>query len=271
MINIVRKILIWICSILCIGSIGVIVKILVIDPMLADNINNEAKNIYHNNENLEPEDKFSELLDINSDIYGWISIENTRIDYPVVKTTHDTTDFYLTHNYKKEKSKYGTIFMDPDCDPVRGIKNTTLYGHHMSDGQMFADLLKYSDLEFYKTHPVIKFDTRLSNGNWKVISVFKTNTREEHGELFNYTRTDFESITDFMDFVNEIKKRSLINTNIDVNADDVLLTLSTCSYEFKDFRTVVVARKVRNLESPDVDVNSATKATNPLMPACYYK
>ncbi|MBQ3092790.1 MAG: class B sortase [Clostridia bacterium] len=273
MTNKIRKILIGICSAVILVSLIILCKILILDPMLADRTNKQAKDIYHSSEQetLAPEDKFKSLQELNSDIFGWIKINNTVIDYPVVWAQDGKAEFYLNHNYKKEKSKYGSIFMDPACDPTYIHRNTILYGHHMADGQMFAELLKYSDLEFYKSHPVIKFDTILSENTWKIISVFKTNTREEHGEIFNYTVADFDSTADFLEFVDEVKKRSLINIPVTVNEDDVLLTLSTCSYEYKDFRTVIVARKVRDQEDPEVETDEATKASNPLMPACYYR
>ena len=265
MSDILKKILSWICYITIIVSLIILAKILIFDPMISNKINNQAKDLYHTvtEEILAPEDKFKPLQELNSDIFGWINIKDTVIDYPVVWARDQKAEFYLDHNYKREKSKYGSIFMDPACDPRSVHRNTTLYGHHMADGQMFAEILKYSDLEY--------FDTILSNNTWKIISVFKTNTREEHGPIFDYTIADFEDTQDFLDFADEIKKRSLINIPVTVNQDDILLTLSTCSYEFKDFRTVVVARKVREQESTEVSVEEATRASNPVMPACYYK
>ena len=107
-------------------------------------------------------------------------------------------------------------------------------------------------------------------GNWKIISVFKTNTLSDQGEIFNYTISNFSNPKNFIEYIEEIKKRSLINIPIVAGADDKLLTLSTCSYEFKGFRTVVVAKKVKEGESLEIDTSLASKSENPLMPQCWY-
>ena len=100
------------------------------------------------------------------------------------------------------------------------------------------------------------FDTLDGQGDWKIISVFKTNTLKEQGELFNYLMVDFANDKDFLDFVYDVKIRSIIDTPVDVGKNDRLITLSTCSYEMKDFRTV--------------DVENAKLSGNPLMPSGYY-
>lgn len=246
-------------------SLGMLIKILIIDPYLLSQSHNEAKNLYY--KDLSVKNRFDSLLKLNNEIKGWIFLSNTHIDYPVVQSTSDP-EFYLYHNYKKEPSRYGSIFIDSGCKLGTDSKNMIIHGHHMRDGEMFADILKLADIEFYKQNPVIEFDTPAESANWKIISVFKTNTLAEHGPVFNYTLSEFASSKSFMNFVSEIKARSLIETHIDVNEDDKLITLSTCSYEFKDFRTVVVARKVRDGESRMVDIENARMATNPVVPEC---
>ncbi len=260
----------WICFVVLIASSGVLLKLLVFDSWNANSIKEDAKGLYYESGKSEEENKFSSLLDENSDVFGWISIEGTNIDYPVLRSPKEDDDFYLYHNYKKEKSKYGSIFLNYNYDDPKEIKNTVLYGHHMADGQMFADLMKFSDVDFYKEHPIIRFDTLNEEGNWKIISVFKTNTLREQGDIFNYTVSSFSNSKKFVDYIEEVKKRSLINVPVIAEADDKLLTLSTCSYEFKDFRTVVVARKVKVGESLEVDTSLASKSPNPLMPQCWY-
>ena len=182
------------------------------------------------------------------------------------------THFYLDHNYKREKSKYGSIFLDPICQLSENPKNCVIYGHHMADGQMFADLMKFSSLDFYKQNPLISFETiKDRNAKWKIFSVFKTNTLASQGKIFYYVVSDFADNNSFLDYVSQIRKRSLLDIPVDVNENDKLITLSTCSYEFQDFRTVVVARRVRNGEDEAVDTSLAAEAKNPLMPECWYK
>lgn len=260
----------WSCCVIFLVSSGIILKLLVFDSLTESKVNESARKLYY-----EPkkENKFSDLLKLNNDIVGWIYIKNTNIDYPVLKSPKDDSDFYLSHDYKKEKSKYGSIFLNYDYNynDSKEVKNTVLYGHHMADGQMFADLIKFSDLEFYREHPIIKFDTLNEEATWKIISIFKTNTLSEHGKIFNYTLQNFSTPKDFLEYIEEVKKRSLINIPVVTGADDKLLILSTCSYEFKDFRTVIVAKKLNKGESLEIDTSLASKAENPLMPQCWYE
>lgn len=264
----IRKLLRGLSIIVFIVCAGILVKLLLIDPYFLNKSNEEVKNIYHT-DGISLEDRFKSLLEINSDIKGWLFISETRIDYPVLQSENDPT-FYLTHDYKKETSRYGSIFIDSSCKLGTNSKNIIIHGHHMRDGQMFADLMKFSDLEFYKQNPIIEFDSVVEKADWKIISIFKTNTLPEQGTIFNYIIPSFGSSQDFLNFVNQVRIRSLIDTPVDVNENDQLITLSTCSYEFTDFRTVVVARKVREGESRVVDTSSAKKASNPLMPKCWY-
>lgn len=249
---------------------GILIKLLIIDPYFLNKYNKEVKNVYHDNASSE-ESKFESLLKINKDIKAWIFLSGTPIDYPVLYS-EDGSNFYLNHNYKKEETRYGSIFIDPTCKNTVNAKNIVVHGHHMKDGQMFAALVKFSDVDFYKKNPVIEFDTPSEESVWKIVAVFKTNTLEKHGKLFNYIISEFNTTSDFLDFVKNIKIRSVIDIPVDINKDDRLLTLSTCSYEFEEFRTVVVARKLREGESRVVEnIDSAKKASNPLMPDCWYE
>lgn len=216
------------------------------------------------------------LLKINDEIVGWIQVNDTQIDYPVLwhKSDDRTYQYYLSHNYKGGYDSFGSIFVDYRCTSGTDSKNVVLHGHHMNDGSMFGELMKYGgttgNLDFYKESPTIEFDTPDGNGVYKIISVFKTSTLSTHGEFFNYMVGDFQNEKDFMNYVYNVRMRSLFNCPVDVNEDDELLTLSTCSYEFTNFRTVVVARKVRVGESAKVDVSKASLNKNPVWPEVYY-
>ena len=153
-----------------------------------------------------------------------------------------------------------------------------MHGHDMLDGSMFAGLLGYSpkgdlkgDLEFYQDHPIIKFNTPDGDAKYKIISMFKTSTRYEHGEFFNYMQGDFNSDAEFMNFVYNMRVRSFFNIPVTCNEDDQIITLSTCCYEFYQWRLVVVARKVRPGEDPNVDVSLASRNSEPLFPDVYYQ
>ena len=204
--------------------------------------------------------KFLPLLEINNDIKGWIT------DLLLQPGENET---YLYTDYQGNSTKYGSIFIDAHCD-ITDCKNIIIHGHHMRDGRMFANLMNYSDLSIYQSAPVITFDTIYEEAQWKVISIFKTNTMEDQGEPFQYLRYSFADDSDFLNYVYQVRERSLIDMPVDVNEDDQLITLSTCSYEFDEFRTVVVARKVRPGEDASVNVSQAAKNPDPLMPDVWY-
>ncbi|MBQ1920909.1 MAG: class B sortase, partial [Ruminococcus sp.] len=219
---------------------------------------------------------WDELLAINPEIVGWIYINDTKIDYPVLwhKSDDMYSQYYLNHNYKGDWDSYGTIFLDyRDLDGTDS-KNVVMHGHHMNDGSMFGNLMSYAgmsgNLDFYGEAPIIEFDTPKADGKYKIISVFKTNTLSSQGEFFNYLRADFQNEKDFMNYVYDVRVRSLINCPVDVNEDDELITLSTCSYEFTNFRTVVVARRVRIGEKAEVDTSKASINDNAVWPEVYY-
>ena len=252
------------------ASVYFILDILVFSSVKTKNDVQDVKEVYYEHPESPMNEKLEELRKINPDICGWIKIEGTVIDYPVLYHPEDT-DYYLLHNYKKEDSRYGCITVDARCYESVKSKNVILHGHHMKDGQMFADLLKFDDVKFCKKHPVIQFDTVDSTAKWKIFAVFKTNTLPEQGEIFDYCVTNFPGKSDFTQYVKEVRKRSMIEFPTDVKFTDQILTLSTCSYEYKDFRTVIMARKLRKNESEDANTDKIKVAENPVMPECWGK
>lgn len=203
------------------------------------------------------------------DLKGWIEVPGTRINYPILQSPNpNDNEYYLYRGIDGKNNKNGSIFFDLR-DDISSIdsknRNLLIYGHHMKSGEMFADLMKYDSVEFYKQSPVIRMDTIYHPGLWVVISVMKCNTLESHGEPFYFAKTDFADDAEFEQFISDVKARSMIDTPYTATAEDELMTLQTCSYEYKGFRTVIVARKLRKNEDT-VDVSTATKAENPIMP-----
>ena len=224
-----------------------------------------------------PSEDWDALKKVNNEIVGWITLKGTPIDYPVLLHKGDdiSSQYYLSHSVKKEWSDYGTIFVDYRSTQGTKSKNVILHGHNMLDGSMFHELVNFSNglspnLDYYKKHPIITFNTPDGDAKWKIISVFKASTLFEHGEFFNYMQGKFNSDAEFMNFVYNVRIRSLYNTPVTINENDQILTLSTCSYEYKNFRTVVVARKVRPGEDETVDVSKATANSSPYYPEIYY-
>ena len=214
---------------------------------------------------------FDPLLKINSDTMAWINIPNTKINNPVCQT--DNNDYYLDHNFKKEKSRYGTLFFDyRDIISAEGSsKNLVIYGHNMKDGNMFADLLKYKNLSFYKQNPTFTLTTRYTQSEYRVFSVFLINSKpnDDNGYLYNFLRNSFVDDDSFNAWINEARKRSLIGKTVNVDEGDEILTLVTCAYDFKDARLVVMARKTREGEGK-VNTYEAFINTNPLYPQIWY-
>ena len=219
---------------------------------------------------------WGELAKINKEIVAWVNIPNTVVNYPVLKHQGDNinSQYYLHRNYDGSYLYAGSIFIDYRSSQGAKSRNVITHGHHMNNGSMYAALLKYGkysgNVSAYKNAPTIFFNTPEGNEQWIIFSVYKTNTLNQHGDFFNYLQGDFSSDAQFMNYVYNVKIRSLINVPVPINENDRIITLSTCSYEFKDFRTVVVARKVRPGENVSGYVNSATVNSRPVWPQVYY-
>lgn len=214
--------------------------------------------------------KYAYLYAINQDLVGWIKIPNSLIDVQVVQAADNAT--YLKQDFYGNYSRYGCPCMDYRNDPKYLNKNTILYGHHMSDGLVFADLKKYKDIEGFQASPVIEFDTLYRSYRFKVYAAFITNSKEsdDNGYIFNYTVTDFGSNDKFMEYMAAVDERKLYSTGVDVQPDDKIITLQTCTYEFSDARLVVVGRLLRENESTSIDTSLAVANENPRYPQAWY-
>lgn len=281
-----RKVVVLLAIVAFIGALVYVLDFFIFAPMQNNSVNAEIQEIAYNGDTSETTadgkpasaQNWKALKKINKEIVGWISLPDTVIDYPVLERKGDdaTYQYYLKHTYKDVYSEYGSIFVDYRSKQSVNSKNVILHGHNMRDGSMFHELLNYcndlkGNLEYYKKHPVITFNTPEGDAKWKVISVFKTSTRFEQGEFFNYMQGEFGSDAEFMNFVYNMRIRSMFNIPVMTNEDDQILTLSTCSYEFYEWRTVLVARKVRPGEDDTVDVQLATLNPSPLFPEVYYE
>ena len=212
------------------------------------NETNLNENIQENTENKPIETErmiqVKTLQETNQDIVGWLEIENTSINYPVLQGRDN--EYYMTHNYKKEKSKNGSIFLNKDYAWNIPSNNLLIYGHNLNNGTMFQELLKYSDESFYKKHPTIRFTTENEDSEFEIISVFKSRVyySSEKNVFRYYYFINPESETEYNDYVKNAKNASLYNINSSATYGDQLITLSTCSYHVKDGRFAVVAKKI---------------------------
>ena len=190
--------------------------------------------------------QLEELQKENEEIIGWLEIEGTNINYPVLQASDN--DYYLTHNYKKEKSSTGSIFLDKDFDLINGSSNYLIYGHRSKSGLMFEDLMKYAKEDFYKEHTKVKFTTNKDDSLYEILSVFYSRVyyKSEKNVFRYYYFVNANNEQEYNDFVNNAKKVSLYDTDVTANYGEQLLTLSTCEYSQEDGRFAIVCKKVEN-------------------------
>lgn len=188
-------------------------------------------------------EQVKELKKENEDVIGWLEIKDTNVNYPVCQGTDN--EFYLTHNYKKEKITGGSLFLDKSYDFSVPSSNLLIYGHRNKKGIMFEDLLKYKDEEFYKEHPTIRFTTTEDDFDYEIISVFysKVYYQDEKNVFRYYYFINAENEEEYKEYVNNAKKASIYDTGKTAEYCDQLLTLSTCEYSQQNGRFVIVARK----------------------------
>ena len=188
-----------------------------------------------------------ELKKQNSDIVAWLEIANTKIDYPVLQTTDN--EYYMTHTYQKEYSADGSIFLDKDYNWDLPSSNLLIYGHNNRNGNMFEELLKYEDENYYKEHPNIEFTTVDEDCEYEIISVFKSRVyyKSEQNVFRYYFFINAENEEEYNYYVDESKKSSLYDTGKTAEYGEQLLTLSTCEYSQEDGRFVIVAKKINKI------------------------
>lgn len=199
--------------------------------------------------------KFKPLLEMNDEVVGWLRIADTPVDYPVVQTGDN--EYYLTHDVKKEENITGSIFMDYR-NPIKGYnRNTILYSHSMKNGTMFGAVLRYESRWNFENKPIIEFDTLYGDEEWEIFSAYKTDTS------FDYIRTEFDSDEDFQAYLDGVKAKSLHESDVEVTAQDRILTLSTCYHGLKDGRFVIHAKLLRK-DSADAESGGEADATETL-------
>lgn len=186
--------------------------------------------------------EFQELYKKNSDLVGWLKIDGTRIDYPVMQNQHDA-QYYLNHNFDKEKNKNGLPFLD-EHSHIDGSDILLIYGHHMNSGMMFADLMKYKSESYYKEHTTFQFSTLYKKEEYEIVAVILSKVYRKNDDIFKYYQiAQVKSSADFDSYIKNIEKLALYNTGVNIKNGDKLLILSTCEYSTKDGRLAVIARK----------------------------
>ncbi|MCM1577640.1 MAG: class B sortase [Ruminococcus sp.] len=216
-------------------------------------------------------DEIKEYIDRNPHTAGWITVDGTSIDNVVVQC--EDNDLYLETAFDGGYSQGGTIFAD-----FRGVvndydfnqcDNIILYGHNQANGTMFGTLNRYkvtkqntSRFDFYKEHPTFTFSNLYEEYTYKIIALFVCEVepyQTRDGVIFDYQNYVIFGSREktFDEYMENINERTEIITGVDVREDDKFMTLSTCSNEFEPSRFIVVGRRVRDGESPDVDTSKA--------------
>ncbi len=295
--NLILKIVVLIAIVVFLVGAFLLLKFYVIDPKINDNDMKDIQAIFYSDptgetlieeitdaegnviETIVKEDKtpkphnWEGVQKINKEIVGWVKLDKTQIDYPVLfhEGDNEKSQFYLYKNYKKKYSDFGSIFLDyrsKDAD----ARHVMLHGHNMGSDKdaMFGSLIRYTikdgrtqaNTDYYKSHAIINYDTPNANGEWIVFAAMKLDVSNEK-ETLNYLLGEFRNDAQFMNFVYNLKELSYFDVNIPINETDRLLTLSTCSYETDTMRTIIVARQVREGE----DVSKYIKGVKGKTPA----
>ncbi len=218
------------------------------DPELADEYRaDELTGIAEASDVLPPLSTYEEAKALNEDVVGWITIPGTSIDYPVVRC--DNNEYYLGRNVEKQKSRYGSIFMDFRNAESDQQKHIILYGHNMKNGTMFHDLMNYKQKDFFDEYKYIYF---LWDGTETVWEVYlATIVPSTDGYTVNYIATRFADDNNFATYMAEMiayantVSPSIIDTSVVISSADQVLTLSTCTYEYDNSRFAVQARRIK--------------------------
>ena len=223
---------------------------------LAD-IYKDIEAVEENSEAPEILPKYKELYGINPDLIGWLAIDGTVIDYPVMQTMEDES-YYLSYDFYGEENKNGCLILDTDSAAGTGTKacayangtapstNLIIHGHTMKSGEMFGNLKLYKDAEYGAEHHIICFDSLYEERKYELIAVFYSQVYYESDDIFKYYKF-FQADTqeEFDDWYENIKEMSLYDTGVTAQFGDEFLTLSCCSYHVEDGRFVVVGKRTK--------------------------
>lgn len=218
-------------------------------PQIVRHVSNKILSFTFNNNKQTPSLSSENQDDITcfkkASIVGHLIVPNTAINYDVVQTINNK---YFEHHDINGKNTlvngklttYGAIFMDYRCNSNGLSKNTIIYGHNMKNGTGFKGLMKYKESHFFKENSLIYYGPPGKMLKWQIFSAYVTDTS------FNYVQSSFKSEEEYKHFLASIKSKSRFTSNIKVTPDDYILTLSTCSYEFKGAKFVVHAKRITN-------------------------
>lgn len=201
--------------------------------------------------------KYQTLYEQNPHLIGWLTIEDTVIDYPVMQTPEDE-EYYLDKDFYGNENANGCLIMDTDSVVGVGMAehnyqngqkpstNLIIHGHTMRNGDMFGNLNLYEDEAYGREHGIIRFDSLYEEREYELIAVFYSQVFYKSDDVFKYYKF-FQADTQaqFDDWYNNIKSMSLYDTGVEAEFGDEFITLSCCAYHVEDGRFVVVGRRVK--------------------------
>jgi len=179
---------------------------------------------------------FEALQEVYSGLSAWIRCEGTVINYPVMQGSDN--EYYLKHLPDGTENKMGSIFFDYRNATDFLDKNTVIYGHHMKTGDMFGSLENYKDQQFYDEHTLVTLHTQEKDYAVVLFAGYVANASQETLPL------EFRDEADFENYVRELRQRSVFQSEVKVTADDRLVSLCTCTYDFKNARFILVGKLV---------------------------
>ena len=187
--------------------------------------------------------EFRELYERNSEIVGWLNIEGTRIEYPVMQNPQDA-EYYLDHDFDKKETEAGLPFLDKHSQ-INGSDILLIHGHHMKSGWMFKDLMKYKSESFYKEHTTFQFSTLYEKEEYEIVAVIVSEIYRKSDDVFKYYQIEHVNTpAEFDSYVENIQQLALYDTGVTAKYGDKLVVLSTCEYSTENGRLAVVARKI---------------------------
>lgn len=186
--------------------------------------------------------EYQELYGRNQDIVGWLKMDGTQIDYPIMQNPQDA-QFYLNHDFDKKESKNGLPFLDA-YSRINSSDILLIHGHHMKSGMMFADLMKYKKESYYKEHATFQFSTLHDKEEYEIIAVILSQVYRKSDDVFKYYQIEKTGTpSEFESYIQNIKKLALYDTGVTAGYGDKLIVLSTCDYSTDNGRLAVIARK----------------------------
>ena len=199
----------------------------------------------------------AELYAQNPDIVGWITFEGTDLDYPIMYTPDDE-EKYLYKNFKQEYSFNGLPFVDKDCSIDPESDNVIIYGHNMTTtGMAFNAIMNYVDQEYYEEHPTFSYTTLYEERTYEVVAAFYDRVYYKSEDCFKfYNFVDAETEHDFLEAIAYYRANSCVDTGIEPEYGDQLMTLVTCSHHVQYGRFVLIGRLVTE-DAPEVEETTA--------------